>query len=59
MRRTRFRRKLRNGLLYLSLIIAAIIFVMASMQFVISNPWGTLALVLSGGYIITFCAVNE
>lgn len=52
-------RKIRNGLLYLSLIVAIIIFVMSSVYFVLTNPIWTLLLVLSGGYIVTFCAVNE
>lgn len=59
MKRRGFKRKLRNGLLYLTLVLAGIIFVMASVQLVFSNAFGTLALALSGGYIVTFCTVND
>ena len=59
MKKRKLKRIIRNGLLYLSLIVATIIFIMASMYFVVTNPLVTMTLDLSGAYIITFCAVNE
>ena len=53
------KRFIRNGLLTLSVAVAMVIFVFSSMQFVVTNPWGTLALVLSGGYILAFWWANE
>jgi hypothetical protein len=53
------KRFIRNGLLTLSVAVAMVVFVFASMQFVATNPWGTLALVLSGGYILAFWWANE
>ena len=59
MNRRSFKKKLRNGMLYLSFIMAMIIFVLASLQIVLADVWGSIALVITGGYIITFCAVND
>ena len=58
-RNRRIRRFIRNGLLTLSVIMAIVVFILASFQFTISNPIGTLALILSGGYILTFVWANE
>lgn len=44
---------IKNGLLILSVIMAMVVFVLAAMKF---NP---LLALLSGGYILLFCWVNE
>jgi Ca2+/Na+ antiporter len=49
----------RNGLLYLSVIIAAVLFVLASFKLSILNTREMLVMLLSGGYILLFCHVNE
>ncbi len=59
MRRRRTKRILRNGLLYLTFITAIVIYILASLQIAVMNPFGTLALVLSGGYILMFLWANE
>ena len=58
-RKRRIRRIIRNGLLALSVIMAMVVFVHCSFQFVITNPLGTLGLLLSGGYILLFLWANE
>ena len=52
-------RKLRNGLLILSVIVAMVVFILSAMQLTITNPYGMIALVLSGGYILTFWYQND
>ena len=52
-------RKLRNGLLILSVIVAMVAFILSAMQLTITNPYGMIALVLSGGYILTFWYQND
>jgi hypothetical protein len=54
----KIKRIIRNGLLYLTLFLAMVVFVCASLQIVIANPFGTLAIVLSGGYILAFTYAN-
>lgn len=50
---------IRNTLLKLSLVMAMVIFVLSSVQVMKATPVSTLSLVLSGGYILLFCWVNE
>lgn len=52
-------RKLKNGLLILSVIVAMVVFILSAMQLTITNPYGMIALVLSGGYILTFWYQND
>lgn len=55
----RLRRFVRNGLLTLSVIVAIVIFILASFQLTLANPLGILAMVVSGGYILMFWRANE
>ena len=55
----RLRRALRNGLLTLSVIVAMVLFVLASFQLSLANPFGVLTMVLSGGYILAFWYAND
>lgn len=59
MKRRKIRNRIRNGLLTLSVVIAIIIFVLASVQLTITNPFGVLGMILSGSYILLFCWANE
>lgn len=56
---TKKNRKLKNGLLILSVIVAMVVFILSAMQLTITNPYGMIALVLSGGYILTFWYQND
>ena len=55
----RIKRIIRNALLTLSVVVAFVIYVLASMQLCITNPLGLLAMVVSGGYILMFWEANE
>ena len=55
----KLRRFIRNGLLTLSVIVAIVIFILSAFQLSLANPIGVLVSVVSAGYILTFCAVNE
>lgn len=55
----RIMNKIRNFILILMMALSIIVFVMASCQIVIANPYGTIALILSALYILCFCWANE
>lgn len=55
----RIKRFIRTGLLTLSFVVAMVIFVLASFQTTLANPFGILAMVLSGGYILAFWSAND
>lgn len=55
----RIRRYIRNGLLTLSVIVAMVLFVLASFQLCLSNVHGIVAMLLSGGYILAFWYAND
>ena len=58
-RKRKNKSKIKNGLICLSVALAIVIFVLSATQLTFTNPWGMLAMVLTGGYILTFCWVNE
>lgn len=58
MRKRKFR-KVRDALLVISVVLAFIIFLMASVQLTLSAPISLLIWVLSLGYILAFCWANE
>lgn len=55
----RKKRVIRNGLIYLSVVVAAVLFVLASFKLSVLNTREMLVMLLSGGYILLFCHVNE
>ena len=55
----RLKRVIRNGLLTLSVIVAIVLFILASFQLSITNPIGMLVMVLAGGYILAFWYAND
>lgn len=55
----KLRRFIRNGLLTLSVIVAMVIFILASFKLTFEHPQTVLTMVLSGGYIMVFVWANE
>lgn len=55
----KLRRVIRNGLLTLSVIVAMVLFVLASFQLCLSNIHGMVTMLLSGGYILAFWYAND
>lgn len=55
----KLRRVIRNGLLTLSVIVAMVLFVLASFQLSLANPYGMVTMVLTGGYILAFWSAND
>ena len=59
MKNRKLRKIIRKGLLVLSVIVAMVLFILASFQLSLTNPIGMLTMVLSGGYILAFWSVND
>jgi pilus assembly protein TadC len=55
----RTKRFIRRTFLIFTVMLAIILFVLASFQLSLSNPIGMAVMVLTGGYISTFVYVNE
>ena len=59
IKRRKIRRAIRKGLLVLSLIVAMVLFILASFQLSITNPYGMVTMFLTGVYILAFWWVND
>lgn len=58
-RKNKFLSNLRKLIIVLMMLLSCVVFVMASCQIVIANPYGTIAMILSSLYILLFCWANE
>lgn len=59
VRNRRLRRYIRNGLLTLSVIVAIVIYILSAIQLSLTNIHGLIAMLVSGGYILTFWYAND
>ncbi len=59
MKKRRSKRFIRNSFIWISVIFAICVFVSCSLHFIVDDLLRTIALIVSGGYILAFLWANE